>query len=69
METLTIKYDARNAAVKQLVYSLIAMGVFHLPDENEFDKDLARSITGDELVNRMKKRIHNMFNNESLLPA
>ncbi|MDR1737481.1 MAG: hypothetical protein LBR66_01490 [Candidatus Symbiothrix sp.] len=29
--------------------------------ENSFERDLQRAITGDELVNRMKKRIHQMF--------
>jgi len=70
METLTIEYDPQNLAAKQIINGLLAAGVFHLKDrQDEFDHDLKRAISGDELVNRLSVRIHKMFENESALPA
>ena len=70
METLTIEYDAQNSAVKQIISGLIDAGVIRLKSrEDEFDRDLERAISGDELINRLSVRIHNMFENESILPA
>jgi hypothetical protein len=36
---------------------------------NEFNRDLERAISGDELVNRMSQRIYRMFENEGDLSA
>lgn len=70
METLTIEYDAQNLAVRQIINGLLEAGVFRLKDqEDEFDHDLKRAISGDELMNRLSIRIHKMFENESTLPA
>jgi hypothetical protein len=68
MEILTIEYDAQNHGVNQIINGLLATGVFRLKDkEDEFDCDLKRSISGDELINRLSNRIHKMFENESIL--
>jgi len=68
METLTIEYDAQNLATRQILEGLLAMGIFRLKDkEDEFDHDLKRAISGDELMNRISVRIHKMFKNESAL--
>jgi len=70
METLTIEYDAQNLEVKQLINDLLSSGVLRLKKrEDEFDRDLKRAITGDELINRLSIRIHKMFENESTLSA
>ena len=70
METLTIEYDAKNQAVKQILNGLLSVGVFRLKDrEDEFDRDLKRAISGDELINRLSIKIHKIFENESALPA
>jgi hypothetical protein len=70
METLTIEYDAQNLAVKQIIDGLLAVGVFYLKDKkDEFDFDLKRAITGDELMDRLSIRINKMFENGSTLPA
>jgi hypothetical protein len=68
METLTIEYDAQNTAIRQIVEGLVAMGVFRLKDgEDEFDRDLKRAISGDELMSRLSARIYKTFENESAL--
>jgi len=68
VESLTIEYDAQNQDVRQIINGLFAAGVFHLKDkESEFDRDLKRAISGDELMNRLSNRIHKMFENESAL--
>ena len=70
METLTIEYDAQNLAAKQIINGLLSVGVFRLKDwEDEFDRDLKRAISGDELINRLSIGIHKMFENESTLSA
>ena len=70
METLTIEYDAQNQAVNQILNGLLSVGVFRLKDrEDEFDRDLKRAISGDELMNRLSIRIHKTFGNESALPT
>ena len=70
METLTIEYDAQNMATRQIIAGLLAAGIFRLKDtEDEFDRDLKRAISGDELMNRLSIRIHKMFENGSALPS
>jgi len=70
METLTIEYDSQNLAVRQIINDLLSTGVFRLTDwEDEFDRDLKRSISGDELINRLSVRINKMFENGSALLA
>ncbi len=62
METLTIEYDTQNVAARQILEGLLAAGVFRLKGgEDEFDRDLKRAISGDELMNRLSVRIHKMF--------
>ena len=68
METLTVEYDAQNTVVKQIINDLLSTGAFRLTDwEDEFDRDLKRAISGDELMNRLSVRINKMFENESAL--
>jgi len=70
MESLTIEYDVQNVATRQILEGLIAAGIFRLKDkEDEFDKDLKRAITGDELINRLSLRIPKIFENESALSS
>ncbi|GHU94986.1 hypothetical protein FACS1894156_3900 [Bacteroidia bacterium] len=37
--------------------------------EDEFDRDLKTAISGEELVNRVSKRIYKMFENDGKLSA
>jgi len=68
MESLTIEFDVQNVATCQILNGLIAAGVFRLKDQDdEFDRDLKRAISGDELMNRVLNRIHKMFENKSVL--
>ena len=68
METLTIEYDAQNKATLQIIEGLLSAGIFRLKEgEDEFDRDLKKAISGDELINRLSKRIHKMFENEGAL--
>ena len=69
METMTIEYDNRNTATMQILTGLMAMGVFNKKEESEFESGLKKSISGDELVNRMKNRINKMFENERAVSA
>jgi len=70
METLTIEYDAQNLEVMKIINNLLSTGVFRLTDwEEEFDRDMRRAISGDELINRLSVRINKMFENESALLA
>jgi len=70
METLTMEYDSQNRAVKQIINGLFSAGISHQKNnENEFDRDLKRAISGEELMNRLSIRIHKMFENESALPT
>jgi hypothetical protein len=70
METLTIEYDDQNKAVKQVINGLVSMGVFRVKeDDDEFDRDLKRSISGDELMNRLSGHIHKMFENENTISS
>ena len=68
MESLTIEYDVQNVAACQIIDGLIAAGVFRLKNQEDvFDLDLQRAISGDELMNRLSNRIHKLFENESTL--
>ena len=69
METMTIEYDSQNKATMQILTGLMAMGVFHKREENDFESGLKRAISGDELMNRMTNRINKMFENERAIPA
>ena len=70
METLTIEYDAQNAMARQILNDLLAAGVFRLKDtESEFNVDLKRAISGDELMSRLSVRIHKMFKNAGTLSS
>ncbi len=40
-----------------------------IPFEEEFKRNAARAITGDELMRRVSKRIYEMFDNDSYIPA
>jgi len=51
METMTIEYDNQNAVTMQ------EMGVL----ENDFENELKRAISGDELMRRITNRINKML--------
>jgi len=63
MATITLEYDSQNTAAVQILTGLISMGVFR-EQESDFENDLKRAISGDELMRRMTSRIHEMFENE-----
>ena len=70
METLTIEYDAQNTATKQILTGLLAAGIFRVKTgEDDFDQDLKRAISGDELISRLSTKIHKMFENEHTLSS
>jgi len=64
METMTIEYDNRNAVAVQAITELMERGIFRQKQENDFESGLKRSISGDELMQRMTFRINKMFEND-----
>jgi len=70
METLTMKHNFQNTMTLQNLNVLRAVDVSRLKDkEDEFDRDLKRAISGDELMNRLSTKIHKMFKNGSSLSS
>ena len=63
MATRALEYDSQNTAAVQ-----ISMGIFR-EQESDFENDLKRAISGDELMKRMTGRIHKMFENERTISA
>ena len=70
MKTLTTEYDVQSMVTLQNFNGLHAVEITCLQgEENEFDRDLKRSISGDELISRLSTKIHKMFKNGSALSS
>ena len=70
MKTSAIERETQDHAVMQIRDSLVGAGISRLKaGEDEFDRDLQRAISGDELVSRLSKRLDKMFENASALPS
>ena len=72
MKALTTEYDVQNMAVLQNLNGLHTVDVEVAclqGEEDEFDRDLKKSISGDELINRLSTKIHKMFENGSTLSS
>jgi len=70
MKTLTKEYDVQSMATLQSTNGLHAVKITYLQSkEDEFDRDLKKSISGDELMNRLSTKIHKMFENGSTLSS
>ena len=57
--TRTLEYDSQNTVAVQIT-GLMSMDVFR-EQESDFENDLKRAVSGDELMRRMTGRIHKMF--------
>jgi hypothetical protein len=70
MQTLTMEYNTQNVVVRQIFNDLPATHAFCFKDKkDEFNCDLKRAISGDELMNRLSTKIYKMFENESVLSS
>ena len=71
MKTLTTEYDVqKNMVVLQNLNGLHTVEIPCLQgEEDEFYRDLKKSISGDELMNRLSTKIHKMFENDSTLSS
>jgi hypothetical protein len=68
METLTRDYDTQNMTTRLMRDDTISTNVSCIKTKkDEFDCDLKRAISGEELVNRLSAKILNLFENESSL--
>ena len=69
METLSMKRNVRNRTALQTLTGLRAMGISRQNQEDEFDRDVNRAISGDELLNRLSTKICKLFENERTLSS